>query len=68
MIVDHSFGAPEFFDTPPMLITFVILGKFLESKAKGKTSEAIYKVRLCCTCFHVSILAQRLLTPPPSTS
>ena len=33
---------PElYFETAAFLITFVILGKFLEAKAKGRTSEAI---------------------------
>ncbi len=41
------FGAkiPElYFETAAFLITFVILGKFLEAKAKGRTSEAIQKL------------------------
>lgn len=33
-----------FFETAAFLITFVLLGKFLEAKAKGKTSEAIKKL------------------------
>ena len=33
-----------YFETAAFLITFVILGKFLEAKAKGKTSEAIKKL------------------------
>jgi len=33
-----------FFETSAFLITFVILGKWLEAKAKGKTSEAIKKL------------------------
>ncbi|MBI2464429.1 copper-translocating P-type ATPase [Candidatus Peregrinibacteria bacterium] len=36
---------PElYFETAAFLITFVILGKWLESKAKGATSEAIKKL------------------------
>lgn len=36
---------PElYFETAAFLITFVILGKWLESKAKGRTSEAIKKL------------------------
>ncbi|NMB70283.1 copper-translocating P-type ATPase [candidate division WWE3 bacterium] len=36
---------PElYFETAAFLITFVILGKYLESKAKGKTSDAIKKL------------------------
>lgn len=33
-----------FFETSAFLITFIILGKYLEAKAKGKTSEAIKKL------------------------
>lgn len=36
---------PElYFETAAFLITFVILGKFLEARAKGRTSEAIQKL------------------------
>ncbi len=36
---------PElYFETAAFLITFVILGKFLEAKTKGKTGEAIKKL------------------------
>ncbi|MCL5794993.1 MAG: heavy metal translocating P-type ATPase [Patescibacteria group bacterium] len=36
---------PElYFETAAFLITFVILGKWLEARAKGKTSEAIKKL------------------------
>ncbi len=33
-----------FFETSTLLITFVVLGKWLEARAKGKTSEAIKKL------------------------
>ena len=45
-ILDVVWGMkiPElYFETAAFLITFVILGKFLEAKAKGRTSEAIPK-------------------------
>jgi P-type Cu+ transporter len=34
----------QYFETSAILITFVILGRYLEAKAKGKTSEAIKKL------------------------
>lgn len=33
-----------YFETAAVLITFILLGRFLEAKAKGKTSEAIKKL------------------------
>jgi Cu+-exporting ATPase len=41
----YGMKIPElYFETAAFLITFVILGKWLETKAKGKTSEAIKKL------------------------
>ncbi len=34
----------QYFEAAAVLITFVILGRYLEAKAKGKTSEAIKKL------------------------
>jgi len=39
-----SFAEPVFFETSALLITFVILGKLLEARAKGKTSDAMKKL------------------------
>lgn len=39
-----AFWSPTYFETSAMLITFVLWGKYLESVAKGKTSEAINKL------------------------
>jgi Cu+-exporting ATPase len=51
MISNHSIigldgsKIPElYFETAAFLITFVVLGKWLEAKAKGKTSDAIRKL------------------------
>ena len=44
-VINFFRGIPElYFETAAFLITFVILGKFLEAKAKGRTSEAIKKL------------------------
>ncbi|MDD4549463.1 MAG: heavy metal translocating P-type ATPase [Syntrophomonadaceae bacterium] len=37
-------GSHLFFEVSAMLITFILLGKYLESIAKGRTSEAIKKL------------------------
>ncbi|KNA10048.1 hypothetical protein SOVF_147970 [Spinacia oleracea] len=39
-----NFEGTDFFETSSMLITFVLLGKYLEVLAKGKTSAAIAKL------------------------
>ncbi|XP_057971296.1 copper-transporting ATPase RAN1 [Malania oleifera] len=39
-----GFWSPTYFETSAMLITFVLLGKYLETVAKGKTSDAIKKL------------------------
>ena len=36
-----SYQPTDFFETAAMLITFILLGKYLEASAKGKTSAAI---------------------------
>ena len=38
------FGEAAYYDTAAIIITFIMLGKYLETKAKGKTSEAIQKL------------------------
>ena len=34
----------DFFETSAMLITFITMGKYLEARAKGKTSQAITRL------------------------
>ena len=41
--IGHNYGK-TFFDTSSMLITFILLGKYLESSAKKKTSDAVTKL------------------------
>ncbi len=43
-ILNPEYSGVVFFETSALLITFIILGKYLEASAKGKTSEAIKKL------------------------
>lgn len=42
---DGLYIPTDFFETSAMIITLILMGKYLECSAKGKTSEAITKVR-----------------------
>jgi Cu+-exporting ATPase len=44
LFVDRSFSSHLYFETSAVLICFIMLGRYLENVAKGKTSEAITKL------------------------
>ncbi|CAJ2650641.1 unnamed protein product [Trifolium pratense] len=43
-VFSSHFKGSDFFETSSMLISFILLGKYLEVLAKGKTSQAIAKL------------------------
>jgi Cu+-exporting ATPase len=44
VVTQTKLPPPVFFDTSTMLITFIVLGRYLENKAKGKSSSALSKL------------------------
>jgi Cu+-exporting ATPase len=40
----HGLGEPMYFDSAALIITLILVGKLLEARAKGQTSEAIKKL------------------------
>ncbi len=44
MDLAHKFSMDLYFESAAMILTLITLGKFLEARAKGRTSEAIQKL------------------------
>lgn len=44
MITAHSYGMEFYFESSGMILTLITVGKYMETRSKGKTSEAITKL------------------------
>ena len=44
MLTDHGIGTAVYFDTAGIIIALILLGRYLEARARGQTSEAIRRL------------------------
>ena len=44
VLVDHGIGTEVYFDTAGIIIALILLGRYLEARARGQTSEAIRRL------------------------
>ena len=44
VLADHGLKADVYFDTAAIIIALILLGRYLEARAKGRTSEAIRRL------------------------
>ena len=44
VLLDHGIGTEVYFDTAAIIIALVLLGRYLEARARGRTSEAIRRL------------------------
>ena len=44
LLSDHGIDAAVYFDTAAIIVALVLLGRFLEARARGRTSEAIRRL------------------------
>ena len=57
-------GSTTFYDTTALIVTLIFLGKYLEARAKGQTSEAIRKlIGLQARAAHVMRAGQEVVLP-----
>jgi Cu+-exporting ATPase len=60
----ETFGKHVYFDTAALIISIILLGRYLEARAKGKTSEAIKKlIGLQAKTAHILVGGKELEVP-----
>jgi len=60
----ETFGKHVYFDTAALIISIVLLGRYLEARAKGKTSEAIKKlIGLQAKTAHILVEGKEIEVP-----